>query len=473
MRAPFRAALRRSRSIGGLLLISFGLTVASFAVALAVLAAQSRGISRAARAIASSDAPSVDHLSRMRSIVRHGEVLLDDLTDRAAAGGALSPSAEREIQGRLRSLRDEWNVYTTLPVYPGEPERWVSLVPSLSEVDHAVARVCDRLRAGDGEAAEVILEREAKPAIDRLDLELDKLMRFKSVESATRGREILSIQRSLRPLSLLLYLCCAGLAALGAFAAVRVVRRQSDIMERRVSELQQFAGRVAHDIRSPLTSVGLALDVAQREAQIEPRVQAILARGSRTLARVGQVVDGLLVFAGAGAAPTTSSVAELRPTVNGVIEDLAPAALEKSVELKVARADVAVVACSAGVLTSILSNLIGNAIKYMGDTPIRKVTVSACRARGWARIEIRDTGPGIPRDMQARVFDPHVRAAQAAIPGLGLGLATVRRLVEAHGGAVELSSYEGEGSLFSVDLPLAPEDAPAAAPSSPGGASVS
>jgi signal transduction histidine kinase len=73
------------------------------------------------------------------------------------------------------------------------------------------------------------------------------------------------------------------------------------------------------------------------------------------------------------------------------------------------------------------------------------------------RIEVSDTGPGVPAELQARLFNPYVRAGSASIPGLGLGLATVRRLADAYGGEVGLDDNPGGGSRFWIELPRAPE----------------
>jgi signal transduction histidine kinase len=335
------------------------------------------------------------------------------------------------------------------------------VVPSIRAVEASVADVLTRLRAGDGQAAVVALEREAKPAMDGLDHRLDAVVSYKALQEAALARRIVAIRQSGSRLSILLGALCAALGGFAALAAVLVVRQYSKLMELRVSELEHFAGRVAHDIRSPLTSAALALDLAQRSGHLEPKVQNSLARGARTLERIGQIVDGLLVFARAGATPVSGAASDVRQAVADVLEELSPSAAEKSIDLAAGRIDVPEVACSPGVLSSILSNLVGNAIKYMGDAPVRRIELRARLVREMARLEVQDSGPGIPQEMRLKIFDPYVRGAQSAIPGLGLGLATVRRLAEAHGGAVGVDSSLGQGSLFWVELPLA---APAAPP---------
>jgi signal transduction histidine kinase len=127
------------------------------------------------------------------------------------------------------------------------------------------------------------------------------------------------------------------------------------------------------------------------------------------------------------------------------------------------------VACSPGVLVSVVTNLLGNAVKYMGDAPIKRVTVRSTIARTVARVEVSDTGPGVPRELRERIFDPYVRATNPSIPGMGLGLATVRRLIESHGGSVGMEPNGGiGGSVFWFELPLFSEDRAGAHPAGVG-----
>jgi signal transduction histidine kinase len=89
----------------------------------------------------------------------------------------------------------------------------------------------------------------------------------------------------------------------------------------------------------------------------------------------------------------------------------------------------------------------------MGNSKVRRVIVAVelSDARS-CRLSVRDTGPGLPPGMEGAVFDPYVRASNK-IPGLGLGLATVKRLVDAHGGRVGVAPARPSGSLFWVELP--------------------
>ena len=102
----------------------------------------------------------------------------------------------------------------------------------------------------------------------------------------------------------------------------------------------------------------------------------------------------------------------------------------------------------------------GNAIKHMGevgDRPQRSVRVSTAVAGPRVRFEVTDTGPGLPAALVPVAFDPYVRGAGSRAPGLGLGLATVRRLVEGHDGRYGVRSELGVGSTFWFELPAAPD----------------
>jgi signal transduction histidine kinase len=87
------------------------------------------------------------------------------------------------------------------------------------------------------------------------------------------------------------------------------------------------------------------------------------------------------------------------------------------------------------------------------DAPERAVGLQVTIDNGYARIEVADTGGGLPEAMHHRIFEPYVRMDRKQ-PGLGLGLATVRRLVDAHRGRVGVQSREGTGALFWFALPL-------------------
>ncbi len=106
-------------------------------------------------------------------------------------------------------------------------------------------------------------------------------------------------------------------------------------------------------------------------------------------------------------------------------------------------------------MTSMRANLVQDSFKYLGKAPVRRVVVRSSASASRARVEVEDTGPGIPASVIPTLFQPYSRAPNTPQPGLGLGLATVKRLAQAHGGDVGVVSTEGSGSTFWFELPRA------------------
>jgi signal transduction histidine kinase len=122
------------------------------------------------------------------------------------------------------------------------------------------------------------------------------------------------------------------------------------------------------------------------------------------------------------------------------------------------------VAMDRPVLGTVLSNLVSNAFKYTREAPVRQITLRAVAAPHDVRVEVEDTGPGIPPGLQEAIFEPYRRGPGVEQPGLGLGLATVKRLVLAHGGKLGVHAGPSGGAVFWIDLPRAPASGPAEPP---------
>jgi signal transduction histidine kinase len=257
----------------------------------------------------------------------------------------------------------------------------------------------------------------------------------------------------------------AALAVVLAFRASRahdaLLHQHASVLSARVVELDTFAGRVAHDVLNPLGVIAGALSILRRST--DAAGHAYIDRSVRAVSRVQQLVDDLLAFARAGGRPDGSERSRIDVVIDNMKADLSGAAADKGIALAFDVEAPRAVECAAGVLSSIVQNLVRNAIKYMGTRPVKRISVTARTTGTMARIEIRDTGPGIPPELTTRVFEPFVRGSSDGIAGSGLGLSTVQRLVQCHGGRVGLESAVGAGTLVWVELPLAPLQPHAAA----------
>lgn len=449
-----RATPNRSIGLVWLLIGSFALTIASFVTATLLSEHRSQGIQTAAQSITTNAVPSVACYSRARTELRQIEMFLERLT-----AGVVLGRAEGSDVVTLRRTRDslarQWSTCTTLPKYADEEAAQQRITAHVEELNVSIDDVLDRLDRGDRAGASHELYQETEPMLDRVDSELIATIDLNVHNSTLLADRISKLRETSAHTMTVLLTISTLLAVTAAVVMVRVLRRFTHLMESRVTEMEHFAGRVAHDIRSPLSAVGIALELTKRNPELGLS-GGVIDRATRTVQRIGQLVDGLLVFARAGACSPAGSEADVPTVVDGVVEEMRPLAESGGTALDVERPVVtARVACTPGVLISLLSNLVGNALKHMGSSPVREVNIRTRELDGVVRFEVHDTGPGIPAAMRPRIFDPYVRAAASATPGLGLGLATVRRLAETHGGSVGVVPGRALGSIFWFELPKA------------------
>jgi signal transduction histidine kinase len=151
-------------------------------------------------------------------------------------------------------------------------------------------------------------------------------------------------------------------------------------------------------------------------------------------------------------AATEDHIASVKETLADVVEELLPLAMEAKAKLSV-EAEEANVTCSSPLLHIVLLNLVSNAIKYIVGSERREIRVRVSCDDNEAKISVEDTGPGIPEEAIQRIFEPFFRAPGVRAKGAGIGLATVKRIVDAHRGRIECFSTMGEGATFLVILP--------------------
>jgi signal transduction histidine kinase len=202
----------------------------------------------------------------------------------------------------------------------------------------------------------------------------------------------------------------------------------------------------------------MALDALHRKSDRADRtVGSLLNVAQSGLARTKRLIDGLLEFARAGAHPDALSRANLGVVLDDVVTGMREVGEQAAIEISVEGDVDQTLFCSPGALTSVLSNLVGNAIKYMGASVERRITVRVDDEGDRTRISVIDTGPGLPPGVGQEVFEPYVRRGNTHQPGLGLGLALVARIVRAHGGEVGVLPATKSGCTFWVELPKAVE----------------
>jgi signal transduction histidine kinase len=405
--------------------------------------------------IESNAGPSLEYLGRAGLRLRRLLQLLGD----GLPGQRLHTESVTNARRELLALEEDITRYLSLTPLPGEAELWRTLRDDIGRATELARSTLEAEEDGDGENARRLL-REAEPAFDRAGRTILTTLEFDGNEVETLAREVRDVRRDTLRTMVMLDALATAIAVGAAFVADRAAREHQRLLEAhntllstRVTELDRFAGRMAHDVLSPLDTVAIGLSLIARHADAEAAPH--IDRTRRALQRVKQLVDGLLTFARSAATPNANVSCALSEVLANVAADAADAAHEKDIALVVEPHAEMNVACSAAVLTSILQNLVQNAIRYMGERHIRRVSVRASALNSRVRLEVEDSGPGIPDELHSIMFEPFARGQHGTNDGVGLGLATVKRLTEAHGGHVGLHSRVGVGTVFHVELPLA------------------
>ncbi|WXJ96296.1 Alkaline phosphatase synthesis sensor protein PhoR [Neomoorella carbonis] len=229
---------------------------------------------------------------------------------------------------------------------------------------------------------------------------------------------------------------------------------------RRLEQMRtEFVANVSHELRTPLTSirgfVETLLEGALEDPQVSRRFLSIINKEAQ---RLQQLIEDLLALSSLENNPRgiRAGKAQLKPVLEGVLATVNPLAREKGVNLEVEIPEgLPPLAIGENYLSQVLLNLIDNGIKY---TPAGgRVTVRATLEDKDLRVEVEDTGIGIPAESLPRVFERFYRVDKARsreMGGTGLGLAIVKHIVEAHNGNVGVVSQPGRGSRFFFTLPV-------------------
>jgi signal transduction histidine kinase len=433
--------------------LASALTAASFMAATAYTVHRLRALDNLSATIANNAVPSVEYLGRSGvRLLRLRQLIFETLVPVRGHADTMT-SAHDELQ----ALNHDIDQYLRITPLPGEGELWDQMRRDLDHASQLAASVLLAEGKGDTDAAQRLFA-EAIPAFDRASQTMLETMEFDVKESERLAHEVRAVRRANTRNIILLDMLAAVVAAVSTVVALRAARDHDRLLEthsamlsERVTELDRFAGRVAHDILSPLDAVSMGLALISATGDSGSRGYA--ERSSRALQRVRLLVEGLLQYARAGGRAESPARTSVASVLENVLSDCREGGRASDIEVTVTSAEALEVACSAAVLTSIVENLVANALKYMGQRTVRRIDVRASRAGDHVRIEVADTGPGIPTEFQNTIFEPFVRGPQESASGMGLGLATVKRLVKAHGGTITLRSAPEKGTTFCVELP--------------------
>jgi signal transduction histidine kinase len=233
-----------------------------------------------------------------------------------------------------------------------------------------------------------------------------------------------------------------------AMAEVEAARGR---LERSNERLQSFAGQITHDLKTPLTTMALSIELLRDELELGATPDDVLPLITRALSgsgRMSQMIEDVLTYARLGSTIDLGPV-DLGRLVEEVGDDFAMRGQRVPMEV----GPMPTVLGDEALLRALMQNLVSNAIKFTAEDTEPSLRISATDLEGLVRLEVSDNGIGVPDEQKERIFEPMVRLDKT-YPGVGIGLATCMRVVDAHEGRIGVvDNTDGPGSTFWVELP--------------------
>ena len=359
---------------------------------------------------------------------------------------------EQVAEVGARFLRAEFGARNALLVADDEG-RLVPLPGGTAQVDTAVAQWCYEHTEAAGQGTDTL------PSSPSLALPLKAPMRirgvlvFQSDNTRPQGPE----QRRLLE-------TCASLMAISLERIHYIGVAQNSTVQMESERLRNsLLSAISHDLRTPLAAmVGLAdtLSLAQPPMSVPHQETAAAIKASAL--RMNAMVKNLLDMARlqAGAVRLNLAWQPLEEVVGTALAASADALGQRAIEVDLAD-DLPLLRFDAVLMERVLVNLLENAARY---APLGGAVRLSAQVRGrFAEIAVEDNGPGLPVGRENSLFDKFERGGrrESATPGVGLGLAICKSIVEAHGGSMGVEGRDGGGAVFWVELPAADEPGPA------------
>lgn len=244
----------------------------------------------------------------------------------------------------------------------------------------------------------------------------------------------------------------------------RVTQRTKEL-ERRQQDMELFFYAVTHDLKNPAIAVAGFVDIMNEELEEEGEIpiedlRHYLSRIDASAINMERLIRQILQFAKVERDEPAHERFELATLVDRVVDGIRGQADQKDVHITQV-GPVCPMVSDPDRLDHVVTNLVENAVKYMGDGHRKRVDIRWTADRDTVRLEVQDNGTGIDADQLASLFEPFQRGrrTRATTTGSGLGLHIVHRMVESLGGTTAVDSTPGRGTRFTVTVPRSPRQA--------------
>jgi signal transduction histidine kinase len=240
------------------------------------------------------------------------------------------------------------------------------------------------------------------------------------------------------------------------------VQRNKELIEAQAEleaankELEAFAYAVSHDLRAPLRALSGFSHALLEDygAELKGEAREFLSQITQASAKMGELIDGILRLSRSTRGGLLREEVNLSSPAERILGDLMKAEPDRRVAWKVEPNLTA--RCDAKLMEVVLSNLLGNAWKYTAHTSEPMIRFYGESRDGETSFCVSDNGAGFDMKYTAKLFQPFQRLhRQDEFPGIGIGLATVQRVIHRHGGTIRATGEPGKGATFSFTLPRA------------------
>jgi heavy metal sensor kinase len=229
-----------------------------------------------------------------------------------------------------------------------------------------------------------------------------------------------------------------------------------DRLQKAVGEMKQFTASIAHELRTPLTALRGEAEMALMRGRTLEDFRGVIGSQLEEFDKLTRLINQLLTLARAeaGDLQLARESFDAVPILKDIVESFQPIADEKDIALQFEPPEVMEIHGDAQWIERAVVNLLDNAVKYTGHGG--RVMLKISQDRSESRIEVRDTGCGIPDAALPHIYERFYRADPSRgkdIEGVGLGLSLVQWIVNQHGGAIDVTTRLGDGTAFVIHLP--------------------